>query len=121
METEWQKTTGSQLSTPIAGTVVLGALKDRPDIVNAFNTEYQKAIQWMLANPVEAGNVGARVLSQQGFTAQVLTDSMQNIDWRYVTAKNARPDIESLFKALAQVSPNYIGGKLPDNGFYYGQ
>ncbi len=119
MQTEWQKATGGKNSTPIAGTVVLGALKDRPDIVNTFITEYQKAIQWMLANPVEAGNVGAKVLAEQGFTAAVLTESMKNIDWKFVSAVNARPDLEAFFDALAQVSPNFIGGKLPDNWFYY--
>jgi NitT/TauT family transport system substrate-binding protein len=121
MQTEWQKASGGKSSTPIAGTVVLGAMKNRPDVLQAFLTQYQKAIQWMLANPVQAGQVGAGALSQQGFTADVLTESMKNIDWRFVSAGNARPDIESFFNALAQVSPNFIGGKLPDDAFYYTQ
>jgi NitT/TauT family transport system substrate-binding protein len=119
MQTEWKKATDGKSSTPVAGTVVLGNLKDRPDIVNTFNSEYQKAIRWMLANPVEAGNVGAKVLAEQGFTAAVLTESMKNIDWRYVSAANARTDLEAFFNALSQVTPNFIGGKLPDDGFYY--
>jgi len=121
IETEWQKATGGKSSTPIAGTVVLGNLKDRPDVVNVFVSEYQKAVQWMLANPVEAGNVGAKVLAEQGFTSAVLTESMKNIDWRFVPAANARPDLEAFFNTLAQVSPNFIGGNLPDDGFYYRQ
>lgn len=120
MENEWQKATGGKSSTPIAGTIVLGNLKDRPDVVVVFVREYQKAIQWMLANPVDAGNVGAKVLVEQGFTAAVLTESMKNIDWRFVPAVDARSDLEVFFNALAQVSPNFIGGKLPDDGFYYG-
>jgi NitT/TauT family transport system substrate-binding protein len=121
MQTEWEKTAAEDTSTPIAGTVVLGELSSRPDIINTFNTEYQKAIQWMLDNPEEAGNVGAKALAEQGFTAAVLTESMKNIDWHYVTAQDARTDIEAYFNALTQVSPNYIGGKLPDDGFYYKQ
>ena len=57
MKTEWQQATAQKLSTPVAGMVVLGPLKDRPDVINTFLTEYEKAISWMLANPVEAGNV----------------------------------------------------------------
>ncbi len=72
----------------------------------------------MLANPVAAGQLGAKVLTEQGFTAGVLTDSMQNINWNFVPAGEGRPDIETFFQALSQVSPNYIGGKLPDAGFY---
>ena len=75
----------------------------------------------MLANPEEAGQEGAKVLAEQGFTAEVLTQSMQNIDWRFVAAQDARPDLEAFFGALAQVSPNFIGGKLPDGGFYGGK
>jgi NitT/TauT family transport system substrate-binding protein len=118
MQTEWRKGTGDSSSTPIAGTVVLGAMKDRPDIVKVFSSEYQKAVKWMLANPEEAGKIGARVLAEQGFTAEVLTESMQNIDWRFVTAADTRSDLEAFFGALAQVSPNFIGGKVPDGGFY---
>jgi NitT/TauT family transport system substrate-binding protein len=121
IKSEWEKATGGQSSTPVAGTIVLGDLKDRADVVNTFRDEYQKAILWMLANPVEAGSVGARALSEQGFTAAVLTESMKNIEWRYLSSKDARPDLENFFDALMQVSPNFTGGKIPDNGFYYGQ
>jgi NitT/TauT family transport system substrate-binding protein len=119
MKTEWEKTSGNQTSTPVAGTIVLGDMKDNSAVVNTFMNEYKKAVDWMLANPQEAGQVGARVLAEQGFTAGVLTDSLKNIDWKVVSAREARTDLESFFNALAEVSPDYIGGKLPDAGFYY--
>jgi NitT/TauT family transport system substrate-binding protein len=121
MRTEWAKATSSQKSTPIAGTVVMGAMKYQTAIVDTFVKEYRKAVEWMLTNPVEAGKLGASVLSQQGFTAEALTESLQNIDWRFVTARDANPDLEAFYKALAEVSPNYIGGKVPDGALYYGQ
>jgi NitT/TauT family transport system substrate-binding protein len=118
---EWEKATGGKYSTPVAGTVVLGDLKNRIGVVNTFRTEYQKAVQWMLTNPVEAGKMGARVLAEQGFTAEVLTESMNNIEWRFVSAGDSQNDMEAFFQALMQVSPNFTGGKIPDNGFYFGQ
>jgi NitT/TauT family transport system substrate-binding protein len=121
VKTEWDKAAGGQFSTPVAGTIALGDIKNRPTLVNTFRSEYQKAIQWMLANPVEAGNVGARALEEQGFTAVVLTESIKNIEWRYISAENARSDLENFFGALMQVSANFVGGKIPDNGFYFGQ
>jgi NitT/TauT family transport system substrate-binding protein len=119
MSTEWQKATTQTSPTPVAGTVVLGNIKDRPDVISAFLTEYEKAIKWMLANPAEAGEVGAKVLTEQGFSADVLTQSMQNIDWEFIPAQDARLNIEAFFNALAGISLNFIGGKLPDEGFYY--
>jgi NitT/TauT family transport system substrate-binding protein len=121
METEWKKASRSERSTPIAGTVVLGDLKDRPEIIDVFVSEYQKAVNWILANPKAAGLVGEKVLADSGFKAPVLTASMSNISWRFVKAQDARADIEAFFSALSQVSPNYIGGKLPDGNYYYGK
>ncbi len=68
LKTEWDRSMGQGTSTPIAGNIVVGRLKDRPDVVNLFLTEYEKAVQWMLANPAEAGILGAKYLSQQGFS-----------------------------------------------------
>ena len=117
--TAWHNSADGKSVTPVAGTVVLGDMKDRQDIVKVFMSEYAKAVTWMLANPEKAGEVGARALAQQGFTAPVLTASLKNIDWRYVKAIDARSDLEDFFNTLSQVSPNFIGGKLPDDGFYY--
>ncbi len=119
MKVEWQKASGGRSSTPIAGTIALGTLKDNATVIKTFVAEYQKAVDWMLANPQEAGQIGARVLAEQGFTAEVLTESLQNIDWKVTLAQDAKPDLESFFQALAEVSPNFIGGKLPDTEFYY--
>lgn len=119
MKTEWEKAIGGRSSTPIAGTVVLGGMRDRPDVVETFLTEYQKAVQWMLANPVEAGQLGSRVLAEQGFTAEALTESIENIEWNFIRSGESRPDIEAFFQALTEVSPDYIGGKLPGEGFYF--
>jgi len=118
MLTEWQKSMNGA-KTPIAGTIVLGALKDRPDVVKTFVTEYQKAIKWMMDNPEEAKELGASILEFQGFTSDMWQQSIQNTSWNYVAGANARPEIEAFFNSLAQVSPNFIGGKLPDDGFYY--
>jgi NitT/TauT family transport system substrate-binding protein len=115
----WKNSTDGTAVTPVAGTIVLGDMKDRPDIVKIFMTEYAKAVAWMMANPEKAGEVGARALTQQGFTAPVLSASMKNTDWRYVKAIDARVELEDFFNTLSKVSPNFIGGKLPDDGFYF--
>jgi hypothetical protein len=46
---------------------------------------------------------------------------MKNIEWRFAAARDVRTDLEAFFQALIQVSPNFTGGKIPDNGFYFGQ
>ncbi|MCR4394888.1 MAG: hypothetical protein NUV31_11000, partial [Dehalococcoidales bacterium] len=120
MKSEWEAATGGKAS-PIAGTIALGDILSRSDIIRVFESEYEKAIRWMLDNPVEAGKIGSEVLTEQGFTAEVLSESMRNIDWKFVPARDARPELEAFFNSLAEISPNYTGGKLPDEAFYYGK
>jgi len=120
MKSEWEAVTGGKAS-PIAGTIALGDILSRSDIIRVFESEYEKAIRWMLDNPAEAGEIGSKVLAEQGFTAEVLSESMKNIDWKFVPAVNARPELEAFFNSLAEISPNYTGGKLPDEAFYYGK
>jgi len=120
MKSAWEAVTGGKAS-PIAGTIALGDILSRLDIIRVFENEYEKAIRWMLDNPVEAGEIGSKVLAEQGFTAEVLSESMRNIDWKFVPARDARPELEAFFSSLAEISPNYTGGKLPDEAFYYGK
>ena len=115
----WRNSKDGRSVTPVAGNIVLGDIKGHPDIVKVFMAEYAKAVSWMLANPDQAGEVGARALAQQGFTAAVLSASSKYTEWRYVRAVDARADLEDFFNTLSGVSPNFIGGKLPDNGFYF--
>ncbi len=115
----WHNSVDGRSATPVAGTIVLGDMLNQPEIVRIFMEEYAKAVAWMLTNPVQAGEVGARALVQQGFSAAALTQSLKNTDWRFVKANDARSDLEVFFNTLAKVSPNFIGGKLPDDGFYF--
>jgi NitT/TauT family transport system substrate-binding protein len=121
MKTEWEKVSDGSSSTPIAGTVVLGEIAEKQEIVEVFLSEYEKAVSWMMNNPVEAGELGERALSEQGFKAEVLTASLQNIDWNFTEAADAKGDLEEYFRALSETSSDFIGGKIPDEGFYYGK
>lgn len=121
LNSEWQTASGDESRSAVAGTVALGAMVENTDVIDVFVEEYRKAVEWMLANPEEAGVLGAEVLSEQGFSAEVLTESMQNIDWDFVTAADGYEDMEGFLSALMELNPNYVGGALPDSAFYYGR
>jgi NitT/TauT family transport system substrate-binding protein len=75
----------------------------------------------MLDNPEEAGKLVETQLPQLGLKAAVMTASLKNITWRYTPAKDARPSLEAFFQDLSELSPEVIGGKVPDDGFYFDQ
>jgi NitT/TauT family transport system substrate-binding protein len=105
--------------TPIAGTVATSSVLDKPDVVAAFEREYKAAVQWMLDNPEEAGKLVETQLPQLGLKAAVMTASLKSIRWQYTPAVDARVSLEAFYQDLSELSPEVIGGKLPDDGFYY--
>jgi len=118
-DTAWAEAAGSSKGTPIAGTVATASVMDKPEVVAAFLREYKAAIEWMLANPEEAGKLVETELPQLGLKAAPLTASLKSITWKFTTAQDARASLEAFYQALTDLSPEVIGGKLPDDGFYY--
>jgi NitT/TauT family transport system substrate-binding protein len=114
----WMEASGG-VDSPIAGTVATSAVLDRLAVVAAFEREYQAAVQWMLDNPEEAGKLVETQLPDLGLKAAVLTASLQNITWRFTPAVDARTSLEAFYQDLSELSPEVIGGKLPDDGFYF--
>ncbi len=114
----WAEASGGTES-PIAGTVATASVLGKPEVVAAFGREYQAAVQWMLDNPEEAGKLVETQLPQLGLKAAVMTASLKSISWRYTTAVDARASLEAFYQDLSALSPEVIGGKLPDDGFYY--
>ncbi len=115
----WTDSAGGD--TPIAGTVATGSVLGRPDVIVAFEQAYKEAVQWMLDNPEEAGELMAAQFPQLGLKAPVMTASLKNITWRYTPAKDARPSLDAFYQDLSELSPEVIGGKVPDDGFYFSQ
>ena len=114
----WTEASGGTES-PIAGTVATASVLGRPDVIAAFEREYAAAVQWMLANPEEAGKLMETQLPQLGLKAAVMTASLQNITWKYTTAVDARASLDQFYQDLSELSPEVIGGKVPDDGFYF--
>ena len=118
-DTAWAQAAGDSALSPIAGTVAAPTVMDKPEVVAAFLREYQAAVDWMLANPEEAGTLVETELPQLGLKAALMTASLQNITWKFTPAVDARASLEAFYTALSELSPEVIGGTLPDDGFYY--
>lgn len=115
LQYEWATTFNTDNKIPQAGMAVLGNVD--PHIIKRFNTEYKKALDWYKANPIEAGIETASVLPM--LDAQAISDSIKYINLEAQSAKQAQEKLEFLFTILKRSEPKLIGGKLPDQGFYY--
>ncbi|MCD5425118.1 MAG: ABC transporter substrate-binding protein [Methanosarcinaceae archaeon] len=113
---EWQNVVGGEVRTPIAGTVALPSMQKNPEAIREFQKEFELAIAWMIENPDEAGIISEKRL---GFNPTAVSKSIANTEWEFVTARDARDDLEAFFGIMYNFSPKTVGGKMPDDGFYH--
>lgn len=115
----WEALYGVGSRTPIAGTCATAAVSDKPAVVAEFKSQYEKAVEWTAANPKEAGDLLEKQLPQLGLNGALMAESSRNIKWDFVSAPDAHADLEAFYTQLQALSPEVVGGKLPDDGFYY--
>lgn len=116
LQQEWGRLFKRAKQMPQAGMAVINKDLDAA-VIKRFQEEYAKATQWCLDNPEAAGKLVAERISL--LTPEAVTDSLQTTQLRSVPAKEARAELEYFFGMLQDSTPALIGGKLPDDGFYY--
>lgn len=115
LQKEWGRLYGSKPQIPQAGLAVVGDVN--PQIIKRFSEEYAKALSWYKQHPREAGELVAKNISM--FKPEAVSDSIANITLFDANANTNKKEIESFFRVLMEIEPKLIGGKLPDDGFYY--
>ena len=116
LQEEWGRLLKREARIPQAGMAVINKALDKK-VIQRFNEEYKKATQWCLDNPDEAGKIVADRIDL--LTPEAVSDSIKVSQFKDVSAKDARKELEYFYTILHSKTPALIGGKLPDDGFYY--
>ncbi len=117
LQTEWAKVFKTKDEIPQAGMAEIGT--HEANVTKRFITEYNKALKWYKANPKKAGELTAKYFPM--LKANAVADSIPNVRLKAVNATEAKSELEFFFKILKDDNPKLIGGKLPNDGFYYAQ
>jgi len=115
LQDEWAKAFNTDNKVPEAGMAVLGEVDEK--VVDRFSVEYKKALNWYKDNPVEAGIETAEVLPMLDKNA--IADSIKYVTLESISAIQSKDKLEFFFEVLKKSEPKLIGGKIPDDGFYY--
>ena len=115
LEKEWGEVFKIEGKIPEAGVAMVGKQDDY--LVKRFNEEYKKSLEWYKSHPKEAGELAAKHIKM--LNADAVTDSLEYVQLEDVSAKDAKKDLEFFFGVLEKSDPKSIGGKIPDDGFYY--
>jgi NitT/TauT family transport system substrate-binding protein len=112
----WGHATGLPPSLPQAGLGVSEAfLRDHPDKVAALHAALATAAASVNAQPARAANDAAPAL---GLPQPVIEASIPYSSLRATPARDIRPALENVFRAVMELDPKIIGGALPADGFY---
>ena len=117
LQEEWGKTFKVESKIPEAGMAVIGDMMNNAYMIKRFNEEYSKSMAWYKANPKEAGEMMVKTIPM--LDAEGVADSIAYTQLDVVSAKDAKKDLEFFYDILKSNNPKTIGGKLPDEGFYY--
>ena len=90
---------------------------EQPELVETFLEQYGASIQYLTDEPAEA----AALIEQTGvFTnAAVAEKAIPRCNVCFITGEQMRRDMEQYLTILFQEAPESIGGKLPEEDFYY--
>lgn len=119
LQKEWGRQFERESLIPQAGMVALEATLKKPDLIERFNKEYAESLQWCLDNPEKAGEMVANYIDL--LTPEAVADSLAITIVKNVTAIEAREETEFFFNQMMNETPALIGGKLPDDNFYYNE
>jgi len=117
LQKEWGETFKVETKIPQAGMAVIGDMIKNKHVIERFNEEYNKSLQWYKENPKQAGELVVKTIPM--LDASGVTNSIKHVQLNTVKALDAKKDLEFFYKMLEQNNPKTIGGKLPNDGFYY--
>ncbi|ARE41986.1 putative sulfonate/nitrate transport system substrate-binding protein [Rhodovulum sp. P5] len=110
--------TGRGPRIPQVGLAASSDLLDTaPEIVAAAHHACVDAGAWVLAHPDVAGAATAPLL---GLPAPVIARSLPFVHLDVVSAREAQEDIAAYLNNLMALAPGIVGGRLPEDGFYWG-
>ncbi|GHV02472.1 hypothetical protein FACS189485_02940 [Spirochaetia bacterium] len=115
IQDEWIRAGGGE-NYPMTVLVVDSVFAaSQPAALRAILDAVKASVEWVIANPAAAGPLVEKYL---GLRAQVISAAIPRSNYVYIPAAQARPALESLFRAFLEFDPVSIGGSLPKDNFY---
>lgn len=115
------KEASSQASELYTGCIVVNKefAENNKEFIAEFLKQYEASVKWVNENPKDAS-----VLVEKNEimpSAALVEKAIPYCGITYVTAQEAKAELNSFYKVLFDSNPSSIGGKLPDDAFYFAQ
>jgi len=118
LQKEWTRLNGENVPFAQTCLVINSEFSQKhPEIVDKLLKQCAQSIAWVNKNPAQAGSLFVK--HNLGIAAEVAESAVPRCNLRYIDGIEARPAVEKYLQVLLAFSPESIGGKLPDEKFYY--
>ncbi|MFL0196554.1 ABC transporter substrate-binding protein [Clostridium sp. WILCCON 0269] len=115
---EWDKASQGQ-SKLIMGTLVFrkSFIDSRSQDLDNFLNKYKQSVDFVNSNKVEAG----KLIEKYGIIpkAKVAEEAIPKCNIVFISAKEGKSSLEKFYEILKENDAKSIGGKIPDENFYY--
>lgn len=114
---EWRRMEKQGLNYPQTCIVVRkGFAREHPQALREFLKDLESAISWANTHPEAAGVLAEKYVQ---IPAAVAQKGMARSNLRYADAYKVRREVDLFLHRLAEYAPDSVGGKVPDEAFYY--
>ncbi len=118
IQNEWGRLFNTENEIPFAGIMAGSEILKNTELLKEFNVAHKKAAEWCMNNPEETAKMVVKYIPQ--LNEKAVAEAMRNVILKSIDAKDVQPKLEEFFSILHKSKPEVIGGKLPDNNFYFG-
>lgn len=114
----WASTNKEAKFLPMGAVVVNQAYAEaNPEAIATFMEEYKASVDFVNGSPKEAG----LLIEKFGILpkAALATKAIPNCSITLIPAQEAKADVLKFYEILKGFNPKSIGGKLPEDTFFY--
>ncbi|TCK92737.1 NitT/TauT family transport system substrate-binding protein [Natranaerovirga hydrolytica] len=120
LQEEWSKINDSDTAYPQASLIIKNEIiEDYPEFIEAFLNEYNNSILWLEDNVEIAGEYSQAL--ETGLSKDAVINGLSRSNIEYKSMQESKEALETYLNILFEYSPEVIGGKLPDENFYFEQ
>lgn len=114
----WAEYMDVEKGYPQASLVVKTSLiEEHPEFVEAFLAAYEESIQWANENPEELGSISEAL--ELGLAKGAVVSGIKRMNIGNFPIEDSKAEYDAYYRAVMEFAPDFIGGKLPDEGLYY--
>lgn len=117
LQEEWAKLHNGDDRIPYVGLFVSGKFsRENAELTERFNQYYKEGVNWVNSHPQKAAALGAKYFN---LPAKVIRASFNRINLNCYPEGESFKLIEAYFNEILKIYPELIGGRLPNEYFYF--